>query len=300
MKAPRNLCSRTLRFALASTALALALAPAASAQDFYSVIDAAQETPPNGSPATGSATMTLDTVNNALSYNITFSGLLGSETMAHIHGPADPGVAGGIKHTLPLGSPKVGTWFYAEADEADILAGRMYINIHSSMFGGGEIRGQICPTPIEYCHCDVASGPPCGNDDADSGCRNSTGVGANLSITGLPSVILDTLKITATELPLNQNGIFFMGPTQTSATPFGDSLKCVGGQLFRYFPVQNSGGSGTIALGPGIVAKSQTFALAGHIDSGETWNFQAWFRDPMGPCGNAFSVSEAMSVMFTK
>ena len=95
--------------------------------------------------------------------------------------------------------------------------------------------------------------------------------------------------ITATNVTPSQNGIFFMGPTQVAAAPFGDGLKCVGGQLFRYLPPSNSGAGGVLTAGPGIVAKSQTFAMAGRIDSGETWNFQCWYRDPMGPCGNGFT-----------
>lgn len=294
---PSHLTSH-LRKLAAPWLCAAFLMPLASAQlNYYAEIDGPQE--PTNSPATGFAVITIDTATNALSYNITFSGLVGSENNAHIHGPADPGMSGSIQHNLPLGSPKVGTWFYPEAQEANILGGRMYINIHSTTFPAGEIRGQICPTPEAYCFCDAGSNPPCGNSDATAGCRNSSGAGGLLSVTGLPSVILDTLKITATQLPNNQNGIFFMGPNQAAPIPFGDGLRCVGGQLFRYLPVKNSGSTGTITLGPGIVAASQSFAMAGRIDNGETWNFQAWFRDPMGPCGLAFSVSNALSVQFT-
>ncbi len=289
MNALRNHFSSHLRFALTPLALAAALAPAANAQDYYSEIDSAQEVPPNASAATGSATLTIDTVNNALNYNIVVSGLTSNETAAHIHGAADPGTNAGIKHVLPPGSPKIGTWFYPEADEAAILGGRMYINVHTMNFGSGEVRGQICPTPITYCLCDTASGPPCGNDDADSGCRNSTGQGSNLSFAGLPSIILDTLALTATELPLNQNGIFFLGPNQ-SLLPFGDGQRCVGGALVR-FPVQNAGPTGTITLGPGFAA--------GLLNAGDTRHFQCWYRDPMGPCGFAFNLSEAFTVTFT-
>ena len=34
-----------------------------------------------------------------------------------------------------------------EGQEANILAGLTYVNIHSQMFPGGEIRGQIIPIP---------------------------------------------------------------------------------------------------------------------------------------------------------
>ncbi len=116
-------------------------------------IDGGQEVPPNGSTATGSAAITIDTAANTLSYNITFSGLSAAETAAHIHGFAPSGANAGVLHALPAGSPKIGVYSYNQADEANILAGLTYINIHSANFSGGEIRGQIagtpgaCPTP---------------------------------------------------------------------------------------------------------------------------------------------------------
>jgi hypothetical protein len=87
------------------------------------------------------------------------------------------------------------------------------------------------------------------------------------------------------------------------ALAFGDGLRCVGAGgagIFRYFPVQSSGPIGVLALGPGIVAHSQArFPAAGRIDPGDTWNFQTWFRDPTGPCGFAFNLSNAVAVTFS-
>ena len=73
----------------------------------------------------------------------------GSEIGAHIHGPAARNeVSFNLKHTLPATDPKVGVWNYAPSDEADILAGRMYINIHTQQYNTGELRGQIeAPAP---------------------------------------------------------------------------------------------------------------------------------------------------------
>lgn len=121
--------------------------PRAALLSYQATLSGAQEVPPNGSPATGSATITIDDVLNTLTYNITFSGLLGAETGAHIHGFAPAGVNAGAIHPLPAGSPKIGVWNYAQADEADIIAGLTYINIHSTLYAGGEIRGQILPSP---------------------------------------------------------------------------------------------------------------------------------------------------------
>ncbi len=149
----------------------------------------------------------------------------------------------------------------------------------------------------------------CGNDAAPgsgSGCANSTGLGALLSASGSTSVTADDLVLIASQLPDSQFGILFMGPGQTSPLPFGDGLLCItptSGQqlqegLWR-FPVTSSGSAGTITLGPGVVGySSSNFGASGQILSGHTWNFQGWFRDPQGPCGGSFSLSNGMKVTF--
>jgi hypothetical protein len=103
--------------------------------------NAAQEVPTNGSVATGRGQVTINTATNILSYNITHNVV--GENAAHIHGPAARGANAGVLVGLPAGPTKVGTWNYLEAQEADILNGLTYINIHSGAFGAGEIRGQI-------------------------------------------------------------------------------------------------------------------------------------------------------------
>jgi hypothetical protein len=117
-------------------------------------IQGCQEVPFVNTQATGRGTVFVNTVTNTLHYVITFSGLSSAETMAHIHGPAVRGAPAGILFTFPMmGSPKVGTWNYPDAQEANILGGLTYVNIHSANFGNGEIRGQIdnvgnCQPPL--------------------------------------------------------------------------------------------------------------------------------------------------------
>ncbi|MFT5050970.1 MAG: hypothetical protein ACI8QZ_002377, partial [Chlamydiales bacterium] len=43
----------------------------------------------------------------------------------------------------------------------------------------------------------------------------------------------------------------------------------------------------------------QRFGAAGQITAGSTWKFQAWLRDPSGPCGSGFTTGTALSVTFT-
>ena len=114
---------------------------------FAATVDGAQETPPNASAGSGSVSLTMDTVANTLVGTATYAGLGSAEIACHIHGPSGPGVASGILFPLGLGTPKAINIVYVEAQEADIVAGLTYINIHTSGFPGGEIRGQILRVP---------------------------------------------------------------------------------------------------------------------------------------------------------
>ena len=107
-------------------------------------ITAAQEVPPTpGVNGFGAGEFIVDTAAKTVTYRISYNQLTSAETAAHIHGPAGPGVNAGPVHVLPLGNVKTGVWNYPAALEADILAGRMYVNIHTVNNGGGEIRGQM-------------------------------------------------------------------------------------------------------------------------------------------------------------
>jgi len=120
-----------------------ALAGVASATDYEATLDGAQAVPPSSSTASGSATLTLD-ASNVLHYNITFQGLQGTEIAAHIHGPGDYGQDADVVTFLPSGSPKIGTYGPLLPYELTDLDNELwYINIHSTLFNNGEIRGQI-------------------------------------------------------------------------------------------------------------------------------------------------------------
>ena len=104
----------------------------------------AATTCPGPGPGTGSGTMTYNDVTNMLTWDITFSGMSGAATAAHFHGPAGPGVDAGIQVTIgDLTSPSVGSAAITELQEGQLLSGDWYINYHSAMCGGGEIRGQV-------------------------------------------------------------------------------------------------------------------------------------------------------------
>lgn len=100
-----------------------------------------------GSSGTGSATMTLDDVSNLFSWNISWSGLSGVVTVAHFHGPAGPGSNAEVQVNFGsisgLTSPSIGSTTISALQGADLLAGLWYINIHTTAYLGGEIRGQV-------------------------------------------------------------------------------------------------------------------------------------------------------------
>lgn len=114
---------------------------------FTAVIDGAQEGTP--SLATGVGKFVLSDDELTLTYKITFTGLSASETGAHILSDAE---GGGAIRDLALGSPKVGRWLPTDAQAmtptrvADLKAGLLYVNIHSTSYPAGEIKGQILPS----------------------------------------------------------------------------------------------------------------------------------------------------------
>jgi hypothetical protein len=129
-------------------ALAFCLAaPAAFAEtiELKASLKASEEVPPNDSAATGALKATYDTASKQLTYDVTYSGLTGDATMAHFHGPAEPGKNAGVVVPVKgsVASPIAGSATLTDAQEADLLAGRWYFNVHTAANKGGEIRGQV-------------------------------------------------------------------------------------------------------------------------------------------------------------
>ncbi len=118
-------------------------------------LNSSQEVPPNSSPATGSGTLHLDPIYKTIGYDINYSGLgLGSSYSAsHIHGPAGPGTNAGVLFPLvnfPANgtNTKAGRLFgsttaLTASQVTNLQNGLHYVNIHSTTFSSGEIRGQI-------------------------------------------------------------------------------------------------------------------------------------------------------------
>lgn len=169
---------RKILSALVAGSMALSGAANAAVFVYNTSLSGAIEAPPNASPGTGVATITVDTTAHTLRVETNFSGLLGNVTASHIHAvTAAPftGTAGVATQVptfvgFPLGNTfgsydqtfdmtlassynpafitnNGGTPASAEVVLFNALAtGQAYLNIHSSMFPGGEIRG-FTPEP---------------------------------------------------------------------------------------------------------------------------------------------------------
>ena len=97
-----------------------------------------------GSPGTGLATMTVDTDTGLFSWTIVWDGLSGPAVVAHFHGPAFPDQNAGVQvGTGVAGPPVVGNAVLNPLQVSDLLNGLWYLNLHTTTFGGGEIRGQV-------------------------------------------------------------------------------------------------------------------------------------------------------------
>ena len=177
----QNRTPRSFAFVLAVVAIGtLAAASAHAAILHYDAnLSGPAESPPNASPGTGFAEVDVNDIANTMHVHIDFIGLLGTTTASHIHaatplpGSGTAGVAtttptfagfplgvtsGTYDNTLDLTQASSYNPAYVTANggtpasaEAALLAamanGQSYLNIHSSVFGGGEIRGFLLPVP---------------------------------------------------------------------------------------------------------------------------------------------------------
>jgi hypothetical protein len=120
----------------------------AATTTFKADMKGSSEVPPNTTGGTGSGTVTLDSATNKITWNVTFSGLTGPATAAHIHGPAPVGKNAGVMIWLstkgkPATSPLSGSATLSAAQASDLVNGQCYINVHTAANPGGEIRGQL-------------------------------------------------------------------------------------------------------------------------------------------------------------
>ena len=98
------------------------------------------------SQGTGHMTGSYSTVTHRLKWHVVYKDLSSKLTMAHFHGPAQPGQNAPVlvpivqkHHDSPIdGSKKI-----AASEAKVILDGMSYVNLHTTKYPMGELRGQV-------------------------------------------------------------------------------------------------------------------------------------------------------------
>jgi len=118
------------------------------AQTGFSVsMDGLTENPPNASPGYGAGTVVMNNAQTQITYYIPFASLLAPRIASHIHGPASPTMNASV--IIPLigtaatSGSLSGVAACTARQAAIMLHDSSYVNIHTSPYPGGEIRGNL-------------------------------------------------------------------------------------------------------------------------------------------------------------
>ncbi len=141
--------------------LALVALPSLQAQNFVVNLTPEED---GGGARTGSGSVEISLSGSELTLTGSFTGLSGNSNNAHIHGPsgsfpASAGVLYDLSSIATLGGTDgtfngtvtlvEGTQGFSIAQQLDqLMTGMWYINVHSTTFAGGEIRGQVLAAPL--------------------------------------------------------------------------------------------------------------------------------------------------------
>ena len=122
---------------------------------------------------------------------------------------------------------------------------------------------------------------------------NSTGLPGTITATGTALVSDNDLTLNATDLPPGEFGYFLVSATQGFFTPPGSSgFICLNGDIGRYNAPSQVGQGPSLTLQVDLTNVPVNPSQA--VQPGETWNFQAWYRD----IGGSNNFTDAVSVTF--
>lgn len=121
--------------------------------------------------------------------------------------------------------------------------------------------------------------------------KNSTGVPARCHATGSDVASDNLLTLVADRMPPQQFGYQLVSQTQ-GYTGAGSGVLCLGGSIGRLVKlVQSTGSGGTFSVTPDLTHLPPP--TKGSVLAGETWSFQAWFRD-----GSKSNFTNGVAVLF--
>ena len=122
---------------------------AADSTAFVAKLSGANSVPVNASLASGTLEASLDKQTSVLSWTVSYSGLTGPVKAGHFHGPALAGANAGVAlgFTGSVDSPVKGSATLTAAQIDELMSGKWYVNLHTAANPGGEVRGQVMPSP---------------------------------------------------------------------------------------------------------------------------------------------------------
>lgn len=132
--------------------------------------------------------------------------------------------------------------------------------------------------------------PPCTPASYCAALANSSGLPAQMTAVGAPSILTSTIGLTAAQLPASAVTTFYFG-RERAQIPFANGNLCVLGTLFRAGTVVASAG--------GVASRSLNVATfpGQQLEPFATWCFQASFRDPAAGPG-AINYTDGVAVTF--
>ena len=113
---------------------------------FYADLSADEESAVTESPGAGRVDLVLERSTLNLTWTIIYRDTTSRATGVHIHGPQTPGGEAGIIVDLaPEGmtNPIEGSSLLTEGTMIYLVQDRLYINLHTSKYPAGELRGHI-------------------------------------------------------------------------------------------------------------------------------------------------------------
>ena len=115
---------------------------------------------------------------------------------------------------------------------------------------------------------------------------NSTGLPASIAAFGSEVIADNTVTLVTTDVPPNQFGFYLMSAERDFMPLFGgsDGNLCLAAPIIRFDhpptgEVIFSGSEGMLTFSPDLT--NLPFGVV--FQPGETWYFQSWFRDVVGP-----------------
>jgi hypothetical protein len=168
-----------------------------------------------------------------------------------------------------------------------------------AIFAANGVGVDSVPCPADtYCYGDGSgTACPCGNEGSDcGGCANSSGAGGSLSVAGTPSLSADSIVLTADGLVANNPCLFFSGKNKVNSgngISFGDGLRCPGFEAVR-IEVSVADAAGSCSSSVEVSTNGQAFGNT--LSVGDVVNYQCWYRDSAGVCGNTLNLTNGLTL----